>query len=88
MNAAEIETIKTEALAMVAKAANEQDLEAVRIKYLSRKGLLPQIMKSLKDVEPQERAAVGQGANALKKALSNAIEESLTALKAGSAKSN
>jgi phenylalanyl-tRNA synthetase alpha chain len=74
MNAAEIETIKKEALAMVAVAASDQDLESIRIKYLGRKGLLPQIMKSLKDIDPQERAAVGQGANALKNELTNAIK--------------
>jgi len=80
MNAAEIETIKAEALAAVAAAETEQHLEEIRIKYLSRKGLLPQIMKSLKDVEPQDRAAVGQGANALKKALSDAIDKKLASL--------
>jgi len=83
MNISEIESIKTEGLNLVASAETEQDIEAVRIKYLSRKGLLPQIMKSLKDVAPADRSAFGQGANALKKALSAAIDKKLAELKSG-----
>ena len=65
MNVAEIETIKSEALAAVAAAEAAEAIEAVRIKYLGRKGLLPRIMKGLKDVAPEERSAVGQGAIAI-----------------------
>ena len=83
MNVAEIETIKSEALAAVAAAETAEAIEAVRIKYLGRKGLLPRIMKGLKDVAPEERSAVGQGANALKNALGTALDEKLAALKAG-----
>ncbi len=83
MKLSEIESIKAESLEMVVASSSEQDLEAVRIKYLSRKGLLPQIMKSLKDVAPEERAAFGQGANALKKAISAAIDQKLAELKDG-----
>lgn len=75
MNASEIAEIKTEALKEVAAATSADELEAVRIKYMGRKGLLPAIMKGLKDVEPSERAAVGSGANELKKDLSNALNE-------------
>jgi phenylalanyl-tRNA synthetase alpha chain len=82
MNAAEIEGIKIEAVASATAAETVQDIEAVRIKYLGRKGLLPQIMKGLKDVAPSDRAAVGQGANALKQALNTALEGRLAALKA------
>ena len=85
MNVAEIEAIKAEALASVAAAETAEAIEAVRIKYLGRKGLLPQIMKGLKDLAPEERGAVGKGANALKQALSAAMDEKLAALKAGGA---
>ena len=83
MNAQKIDSIRSEALAEVAAAGSEKKLEDVRIKYLSRKGLLPQIMKSLKDVAPQERSAVGQGANALKKDLTKALEERRKSLSTG-----
>ncbi len=80
MNVAEIEAIKSEAIAAAGDAVSAQDVEAVRIKYLGRKGLLPQIMKSLKDVAPSDRAAVGQGANALKNTLNAALDDRLLAL--------
>ncbi|MBT3193837.1 MAG: phenylalanine--tRNA ligase subunit alpha [Verrucomicrobia bacterium] len=82
MNLAEIEAVKARAVASAMDAANAQDIEAVRIEYLGRKGLLPQIMKGLKDVAPEDRAAVGQGANALKNALNAALEKRLSELKA------
>ena len=80
MNVAEIEAIKSEAIAAAGDAASAQDVEAVRITYLGRKGLLPQIMKSLKDVAPADRAEVGQVANALKHALNAALDDRLSAL--------
>jgi phenylalanyl-tRNA synthetase alpha chain len=80
MNRAELETLKAEALAQAEAADSADALEAVRIQYLGRKGLLPQIMKSLKDVPPADRAAVGQGANALKQALMEALENRRAAL--------
>ncbi len=83
MNVAELEATKAEALASVSGAETAEAIEAIRIKYIGRKGLLPQIMKGLKDVAPEERAAVGQGANALKNALGAALDEKLAAMKAG-----
>lgn len=83
MKLSEIESIKAESLELIAAAGTEQDLEALRIKYLSRKGLMPQIMKGMKDVAPEDRAAFGQGANALKKAISAAIDQKLAEVKGG-----
>ena len=83
MNVVELESIKVEALAAAAAAETVQAIEALRIQYIGRKGLLPQIMKSLKDVAPEDRSAVGQGANALKNALTEALEKRLAALTSG-----
>lgn len=83
MNISELESIKEEALELVAAAATEQELEELRIKYLSRKGLMPQIMKGMKDVAPEERAAFGQGANALKKTISSALDDRKKAVAGG-----
>ena len=84
MDTKEIASIREKALAEAAAADSEQTLEEVRIRYLGRKGLLPQIMKSLKDVPPQERAALGQGANALKQDLTKALESRRKELSGGS----
>jgi len=73
MNAEEIIGAKTDALAEATQAETLDALEAVRIKYMGRNGLLPQFMKSLKDVEPSQRADVGRAANELKKELSSLL---------------
>ncbi len=85
MNSAELGMLQAEALAQAESAATLEALEAVRIHYLGRKGLLPQIMKGLKDVAPAERSAVGQGANALKESLTAALDARVAALSARSA---
>jgi len=80
MTAAEMARLKETALAEAQTAADAAALEAVRIRYLGRHGLLPQIMKGLRDVPAAERAAVGQGANALKQELTAALERRKAAL--------
>jgi len=66
MNVAELKQLKTQALDEAWGAADAAALEAVRIKYLGRNGLLPAIMKDLKNVPPEERREVGRLANELK----------------------
>lgn len=75
MNAAEIETLKAQALADIRAAASAGELEAVRVKYLGRKGLLPEIMKSLKEASPAERGPMGRSANAFKDELGDLIDQ-------------
>jgi phenylalanyl-tRNA synthetase alpha chain len=74
MDAQELQKLKEAALAEAGAVQGADQLESVRVKYLGRKGLLPAIMKSLKDVAPEDRAAVGHEANALKNELSSALD--------------
>ncbi len=76
MNVSELEQIKTEALQMAAEAQDAETVEAVRVKYLSRKGLLQEIMKGLKNVDPSERPLVGKMANELKNELTTLLKKS------------
>ena len=55
--------------------AHEKDLEAFRIKYLGKKGLLPEIYASFPTLTPEEKAAVGKGANELKNFINQTIED-------------
>ncbi|RLB02117.1 MAG: phenylalanine--tRNA ligase subunit alpha [Deltaproteobacteria bacterium] len=50
-------------------------LEALRVKYLGRKGLLTQLLRSLKEVPQQERPRLGQLANSVKASLEKRLEE-------------
>jgi phenylalanyl-tRNA synthetase alpha chain len=77
----EIEAIVSEALAEVSSANSLKDLEAIDIKYLARKGILPSILKSLKDLPIEERKQVGATANSAREKLEAAVEEAKGCLK-------
>lgn len=64
-------------------AATADDLEAVRIKYLGRKGELPRIMKSLKGMDQSDRAEAGRRANAFKTDLESILKQRKAELEAG-----
>ncbi len=74
MKPAEIAELKKKAIGEAQSARTADEVEAIRIKYLGRKGMLPDIMRGLKDIDPSERAETGRLANELKKELSAIIE--------------
>lgn len=74
MHADDLTALTETALNDVAAAASLDALEAVRVAYLGRKGKLPEIMASLKDVAPEDRPAFGQAANRFKTAVSEALD--------------
>jgi len=51
-----------------------QHLEAFRIKYLGKKGLIPEIYSSLGALSPQEKPLVGKGVNDLKGRINEILE--------------
>ena len=61
------------------KAANAEELEALRIKYLSKKGEISSLMNDFRNVAADQKREVGQFLNQLKEATQNKINE----LKAG-----
>lgn len=73
MNTQDILDLKNKALAECANAAAPDELEAIRIKFLGRNGLLQEIMKGLKDADASERPAMGRAANELKQELGAAL---------------
>ena len=61
-------------------AADEKELEALRIKYLGKKGLLNDLMADFRNVPADQKRETGQKINALKTALQdklNALRQSL-----------
>ncbi|HEY3195806.1 MAG TPA: phenylalanine--tRNA ligase subunit alpha [Candidatus Dormibacteraeota bacterium] len=57
------------------QAANDlADLEALRAKYLGRKGLLSERLRGIEQMPPEERRAYGAAANGFKEWLHKAIE--------------
>lgn len=58
-------------------AASAEEAEQLRIKYISKKGVIPQLFNEFKNVPNDQKKAVGQAINELK----NAAQESITQLK-------
>lgn len=51
-----------------------EELEAFRLKYLGKKGLIKDLSSKIKDVAPENRKSYGQGLNTLKTAVLDRIE--------------
>jgi phenylalanyl-tRNA synthetase alpha chain len=68
-----IDQIKAEARAAIDGAQDTQALEQARIQYLGRKAELPNLLRTVADLPPQERGATGKAANEARKALEGAI---------------
>ncbi len=77
-----IEAIEREAGAAIAAAADSGALEEVRVRYLGRKAELPNLLRAVAQLAPEERAATGQAANRARQGLQDAIEQRADALAA------
>ncbi len=69
-----LQNIKEEALRAIKEADTPEALDAVRVKYLGKKGELTALLKGMKDVAPKERPKVGQMVNDARAELESALE--------------
>ena len=69
-----LEQIRREALDALAGAADAQALDALRVKYLGKKGELTAVLKQMGRLSNQERPVIGQLANEVRAALEEALE--------------
>ena len=69
----ELARLREAALAEIASCRAEAELEAVRIRYLGRKGSLTQVVRGLATVPPAERPALGALVNQAKEAVEAAV---------------
>ena len=77
----QINHLKQQFDAELAKAKSLDDLEQLEIKFLGRKaGVLTQILRGLKDVSLEARSEAGQRANQIKKEIESALAKSRTLL--------
>jgi len=70
-----VEQLAAEAKEALGRVSSAEALEAFRIKYIGRKGEISNILKGLKDLDEEERKAVGRDANILKKELEELFSE-------------
>jgi phenylalanyl-tRNA synthetase alpha chain len=79
---AELAELRQAALAEIAACRTEGELEAIRVRYLGRRGSLNAILRGLGALAADERPAVGALANQVKDAIVEALAEKSTALAA------
>jgi len=70
-----LEEIKRASLEAIANSADASELDALRIKYLGKKGELTAVLKQMGSLSPEERPIMGQLANEVRAAVEAAIEE-------------
>ncbi|GIW43440.1 MAG: phenylalanine--tRNA ligase alpha subunit [Candidatus Binatia bacterium] len=75
-----LESLYQEALAALRQARSSSEVEQLRVRYLGRNGELTQLVRSLRDVPPEDRPRVGARLNAIKDALEAEIGAQLTRL--------
>ena len=71
---AKLDAIYTSTEKEISSAAGLDDLEALRVRVLGRKGELTQILRSLGSSSPEDRARIGQKSNAIKEKIEALLE--------------
>ena len=71
-----------EALSQVKETAA---LEECRVRYLGRRGLIPELMRGMAVVKPEERPAVGRAANEAKQGIQEALDAAVARLSTATA---
>ncbi|MBE3581455.1 MAG: phenylalanine--tRNA ligase subunit alpha [Thermoanaerobacteraceae bacterium] len=68
-----ISELKERAIAELSEVKDLEELEAIRVKYLGKKGELTQILRGMGKLSPEERPRVGQAANQAREELEAAL---------------
>jgi phenylalanyl-tRNA synthetase alpha chain len=69
-----IEQLQGEAEAAIAAATTSDQLEQARVHFLGRRAELPNLLRGVAQLPPEQRGAVGKAANVSRKALEDLIE--------------
>ena len=77
-----LQKIKEEAIAKIEASKDLAALNDVRVAVLGKKGELTAVLKSMKDVAPEERPMFGQLVNEVRAEIENTLEAAKTALEA------
>jgi len=78
----QLEAIRNMAEQAIAEAKDQSEIEALRVKYLGKKGELTAILKQMGSLSPEERPIMGQLVNEAKQSVENLISQKQTELKA------
>jgi phenylalanyl-tRNA synthetase alpha chain len=78
----QIDAVRRKALERIASAANAEELEAVRVEALGRKGFLSSVSKEFGKLSPEERASAGKLLNEVKQSIESVLETRKSAFEA------
>jgi phenylalanyl-tRNA synthetase alpha chain len=76
----ELTALREQAEAELRKTGTEEELLAVRTRYLGRKGLLTGLLRNIGNVSPEERPEFGKRCNEIKEDLSARIDQHLAGM--------
>lgn len=71
----QLSTIRSNAKTELSSVTTQQELDAIRIKYLGKKGELTAILKQMGKLTPEERPVMGQFANEIRAEIEQMIEQ-------------
>ena len=75
-----LQKIKEEAIARIKESKNPESLKDVRVSVLGKKGELTALLKSMKDVAPEDRPKVGQMVNETRANIEAKLEEKMKSI--------
>ena len=75
---AKLDRIREQALEQIKGCDTVEKLNDIRVGILGKKGELTSVLKSMKEVAPQERPQVGQWVNEARQEIEKALEASKT----------
>ena len=70
----QLEAIRVKALEAIGGAEKAEDLEALRVQYLGKKGELTAVLKQMGKLSAEERPVIGQLANEVRAKLEESVE--------------
>lgn len=73
-----LERIKAEALKQIEASTALERLNEIKVNYLGKKGELTAVLKSMKDVAPEDRPKVGQLVNEAREEIETVLENAIT----------
>lgn len=79
----QLEKLREDALTAIKAAEDDSGLQAIRVKYLGRKGDLTALLRSMGSLNPEERPGFGKRANDIKAELETALDKRTADLIAG-----
>ena len=78
-----LQKIRNEAIAQIKAAGGMDALNDIRVSFLGKKGELTAIMKSMRDIPPEERPAFGQMVNEARQEIENSLDTMISYLNPG-----